>query len=94
MDMMKEIAAFVATDEGKAFYREAHKNAKKNWASDPFTPSEYKASNARADVFRAVERKLGVDTGVVYDTLQDYFTLNMFRGKNVDKIVEKLERLV
>ena len=91
---MLEIAEFVASDAGKEFYRAAHEKAKERWSYDPLTPSEYKASNARADVFRAVESELGIDTGVMYDTLQDYFTLNMFRGKNVEKIQEKLERLV
>ena len=52
---MREIAEFVASDAGKEFYRAAHEKAKERWSYDPLTPSEYKASNARADVFRAVE---------------------------------------
>lgn len=86
---MREIAEFVATDEGKEFYRHWYK-VYKNSGIDP----ELRLSHARADVFREIEFHLGVDTGVERWVLEDEFTLNMFRGKNVNKIQEKLERLV
>lgn len=87
---MREIAEFVATDEGKAFYRKRYNVYK----ADPSIDPEYKLSHARANVFRDIESKLGIDTGVERYMLEDVFTFNMFRGKNVENIQEKLERLV
>ena len=40
-------------------------------------------SNANADLYRKIEEKIGVPEShrVAYDFLQDYFNLNVFRGK-------------
>lgn len=91
---IETIARFVATDEGKKFYRAAYDKRYRQWHDQK--DLAYRRSNARADMFRDVQHECGYpgDSIVDYDTLQDYFTLNMFRGKNVEKIQEKLERLV
>lgn len=52
---------------------------------------KYQHSNARADLFRKIEDRIGIpeDMRPMYDTLQDVFTLRMLQG-NVDTIERKI----
>lgn len=83
------IAVFVASEEGKEFYRSAYKNRLTQWPE--LSPNE-RRSNARADVFRDVQAQCGAsgEQLVSFDVLQDSFTLNMFRAKDPYKVAAHL----
>lgn len=83
------IAVFVASEEGKEFYRSAYKERLTQWPE--LSPVE-RRSNARADVFRDVQAQCGVsgEQLVSFDVLQDSFTLNMFRAKDPYKVAVHL----
>lgn len=54
-------------------------------------PRVYQHQNARADLFRKIEDRIGVmeDIRPAYSTLQDHFTMRMFQGKT-----ETIERKI
>lgn len=83
------IAVFVASEEGKEFYRSAYKNRLTQWPE--LSPVE-RRSNARADVFRDVQAQCGAsgEQLVSFDVLQDSFTLNMFRAKDPYRVAVHL----
>lgn len=83
------VALFVASEEGKEFYREAYKNRLTQW---PELSGSERRSNARADVFRDVQAQCGAsgEQLVSFDVLQDSFTLNMFRAKDPYKVAVHL----
>ena len=83
------IAVFVASEEGKEFYRSAYKNRLTQW---PELSGAERRSNARADVFRDVQAQCGAsgEQLVSFDVLQDEFTLNIFRAKDPYKVAVHL----
>lgn len=83
------IAVFVASEEGKEFYRSAYKERLSQW---PELSGAERRSNARADVFRDVQTQCGAsgEQLVSFDVLQDSFTLNMFRAKGPYKVAAHL----
>ena len=83
------VAVFVASEEGKEFYREAYKERLTQW---PELSGAERRSNARADVFRDVQAQCGAsgEQLVSFDVLQDSFTLNMFRAKDPYKVAVHL----
>ena len=83
------VAVFVASEEGKEFYREAYKERLTQW---PELSGAERRSNARADVFRDVQTQCGAsgEQLVSFDVLQDSFTLNMFRAKDPYKVAVHL----
>lgn len=83
------VAVFVASEEGKEYYREAYKERLTQWPE--LSPVE-RRSNARADVFRDVQAQCGAsgEQLVSFDVLQDEFTLNMFRAKDPYKVAVHL----
>ena len=54
-------------------------------------PRVYQHQNARADLFRKIEYRIGVMEDILpaYSTLQDHFTMRMFQGKT-----ETIERKI
>ena len=54
-------------------------------------PRMYQHQNARADLFRKIEDRIGVMENMrpAYSTLQDHFTMRMFQGKT-----ETIERKI
>ena len=54
-------------------------------------PRVYQHQNARADLFRKIEDRIGVmeDIRPAYSTLQDHFTMRMLQGKT-----ETIERKI
>lgn len=83
------VAVFVASEEGKEFYRSAYKERLAQW---PELSGAERRSNARADVFRDVQAQCGAsgEQLVSFDVLQDEFTLNMFRAKDPYKVAVHL----
>ena len=89
------IAVFIATDEGKEFYRNRYEVRLEQWAEE--TTATRAAQNARAEVFRDVQDKVtgwkNPEDLVGYDVLQDVFTLRMFVSKDPFKIAAALVEL-
>lgn len=83
------IAVFVASEEGKEFYRSAYKERLSQW---PELSGAERRSSARADVFRDVQAQCGAsgEQLVSFDVLQDEFTLNMFRAKDPYTVAVRL----
>ena len=89
------IAVFIASEEGKEFYRNRYEVRLEQWAED--TTAKHAAQNARADVFRDVQDKVtgwkNPEDLVGYDVLQDVFTLRMFVAKDPFKVAAALMEL-
>lgn len=89
------IAVFIASEEGKEFYRNRYEVRLEQWAED--TTATRAAQNARADVFRDVQDKVtgwkNPEDLVGYDVLQDMFTLRVFVPKDPFKIAASLVEL-
>ena len=86
------IAVFIASEDGKEFYRRRYEVRLEQWAED--TTATRAAQNARAEVFRDVQDKVtgwkNPEDLVGYDVLQDMFTLRMFVAKDPFKVAAAL----
>lgn len=89
------IAVFIASEEGKEYYRHRYGIRLAQWAED--TTATRAAQNARADVFRDVQEKVtgwkNPEELVGYDVLQDAFTLRVFVPKDPFKVAAALVEL-
>lgn len=89
------IAVFVASEDGKEYYRNRYAVRLEQWAEE--TTAKHAAQNARADVFRDVQDKVtgwkNPEELVGFDELQDLFTLRMFVPKDAFQIAAALAEL-
>ena len=88
-DYAGKIAEFVVNN--RDWIKATQKDMIADWlefGADPTTAR----SNANADLYRRIEEKIGVPESyrVGYDSLQDNFNLNIFRGK-LETIAAKIE---
>lgn len=79
-DYTGKIAEFVVNN--RDWIKATRKDLIANW-SDCGADAYIVKSNANADLYRTIEERIGVPEShqVAYDFLQDYFNLNVFRGK-------------
>lgn len=87
-DYAGKIAEFVVNN--RDWIRATRQEMIANW-SDCGADAYIVKSNANADLYRTIEERIGVPEShrVSYDFLQDYFNLNVFRGK-VETIAAKI----
>ena len=79
-DYAGKIAEFVVNN--RDWIKATQKEMIADWTSPDIDPVTTR-SNANAELYRKIERKIGVPEShqVAFDFLQDYFNLNTFRGK-------------
>lgn len=93
--MTQAIAEFMATDEGKTWFRDQYNTVyEKEWKGHNGNAA-YERSNARANALKDLTVYVtGEQWPGDYDVLQDNFTARVFAGKDVNRIKSKLDKLL